>query len=85
MDVLGSPVPALVGVQAPFDPFRRENTFDGVVVLNLDASKPAVRTVFQHYSRVPSSCVDLQVDFELCCAREMAIWLRFVTFILCCN
>ncbi|CAM9320441.1 unnamed protein product, partial [Hapterophycus canaliculatus] len=35
MDVLDSPVPALVGVQAPFDPLYY--AFDGVVVLDLDA------------------------------------------------
>ncbi|CAM9755420.1 unnamed protein product, partial [Laminaria digitata] len=35
MDVLESPVPALVGVQAPFDPV--EYAFDGVLVLDLDA------------------------------------------------
>ncbi|CAM9662911.1 unnamed protein product [Pylaiella littoralis] len=35
MDVLDSPVPALVGVQAPFD--KLNNAFDGLVVLDLDA------------------------------------------------
>lgn len=45
MDVLGSPVPALVGVQAPFDPLR-QNALDGVVVLDLDATKSSVRVVY---------------------------------------
>ncbi|CAM9767632.1 unnamed protein product, partial [Scytosiphon promiscuus] len=35
MDVLDSPVPALVGVQSPFD--SRDSSRDGVVVLDLDA------------------------------------------------
>lgn len=43
MDVLDSPVPALVGVQAPFDPL--EYAFDGVVVLDLDARRASVRLV----------------------------------------
>lgn len=41
MDVLDSPVPALVGVQAPFDSL--DYAFDGVVVLDLDARNGLVR------------------------------------------
>ncbi|CAM9958879.1 unnamed protein product, partial [Ectocarpus fasciculatus] len=41
MDVLDSPVPALVGVQAPFD--RLGYASDGVAVLDLDANKASVR------------------------------------------
>lgn len=40
MDVLDSPVPALVGVQAPFD--KLNNAFDGLVVLDLDARQFSV-------------------------------------------
>lgn len=40
MDVLDSPVPALVGVQAPFDPLSY--ALDGVVVLDLDARQSSV-------------------------------------------
>lgn len=40
MDVLDSPVPALVGVQAPFDPLAY--ALDGVVVLDLDAGQSLV-------------------------------------------
>ena len=40
MDVLESPVPALVGVQAPFDPVQY--AFDGVLVLDLDARQASV-------------------------------------------
>lgn len=36
MDVLGSPVPALVGIQAPLNPVHRHD-FDGVAVLDLDS------------------------------------------------
>ncbi len=48
MDVLDSPVPALVGVQAPFAaPLDQEYVFafDGVVVLDLDARQSTVRRV----------------------------------------
>lgn len=41
MDVLDSPVPALVGVQAPFDPLSY--ALDGVCVLDLDARQSSVR------------------------------------------
>lgn len=48
MDVLDSPVPALVGVQAPFevpvlDPLGY--ALEGVVVLDLDARPASVRQI----------------------------------------
>lgn len=47
MDVLDSPVPALVGVQAPFAPLDQEHmfAFNGVVVLDLDARQSFVSWV----------------------------------------
>lgn len=42
MDVLDSPVPALVGVQAPFEPLK--DAFNGVTVLDLDATQSSVST-----------------------------------------
>lgn len=41
MDVLDSPVPALVGVQAPLEPLSYAS--DGVAVLDLDANNALVR------------------------------------------
>lgn len=41
MDILDCPVPALVGVQGPFNPMRR-HSFDEIVVLDLDAPKSPV-------------------------------------------
>lgn len=46
MDVLDSPVPALVGVQAPFEVPVLDSLgydYEGVVVLDLDARPPSVR------------------------------------------
>lgn len=51
MDVLDSPVPALVGVQAPFEvPVLDSLGYDleGVVVLDLDARPPSVRQIVLH-------------------------------------
>lgn len=45
MDVLDSPVPALVGVQAPFDPLSYAYPLDGVVVLDLDARQSSVSNI----------------------------------------
>lgn len=57
MDVLDSPVPALVGVQAPFDPLSY--ALDGVNVLDLDARQSSVSWLRVRRGRVRATVPDV--------------------------